>query len=125
MAKISFSSKLYDAVNNYYKYNPDTLMPLLMLALAAQNKLQISTSSNNGHTIVCSLKPLEIIDYEWVRLNPLLRKRMKQAINEGRSSINVEACIDVSLQDIYDVFHHYDTYTVEEEYHHRYTLSSF
>lgn len=119
MANISFSSKLYDAVNNYYQYNPDTLMPLLMLALAAQNKLQISMSSNNGHAIVCSLKPLEIIDYEWVRLNPLLRKRMKQAINEGCSSINVEACIDVSLQDIYDVFYHYDTYTVEEEYHHR------
>ena len=29
-----FSNEIRDAVDNYYHYNPDTLMPLLMVALA-------------------------------------------------------------------------------------------
>ena len=37
-----FSSRLHDAVENYYQYNPDTLMPLLMLALATQGQLKIT-----------------------------------------------------------------------------------
>ena len=30
---------LHDAVENYYHYNPDTLMPLMMVALAAKSNL--------------------------------------------------------------------------------------
>ena len=42
MATNEFSSRLHDAVENYYQYNPDTLMPLLMLALATQGQLKIT-----------------------------------------------------------------------------------
>ena len=42
MAKKDFSNRLHDAVENYYHYNPDTLMPLMMLALAVNGKLKIT-----------------------------------------------------------------------------------
>lgn len=119
MANIPFSSKLRDAVNNYYQYNPDTLMPLLMLALATQDQICISTSTSSEQIELCSLNPTEIVGYEWVCLDPVLRKRIKLAIQEKQSSIKVLASIDSSLKDIYQIFYHYDTYTVEEEYHHR------
>ena len=43
-----FSSRLHDAVENYYQYNPDTLMPLLMLALATQGQLKITEKKQKG-----------------------------------------------------------------------------
>ena len=100
MANIPFSSKLRDAVNNYYQYNPDTLMPLLMLALATQDQICISNSTSSEHIELCSLNPTEIVGYEWVSLDPVLRKRIKLAIHEKQSSIKVLASIDSSLKDI-------------------------
>lgn len=115
----NFNDKLVDAVENYYRYNPDTLMPLLMIALAAQGKLQSSTKYNNNAVVLCEIKPQEVAAYDWVRLDPILRKRINNAITEGCETICIEGYLNDSLRDIYNIFHHYDTFTVEEEYHHR------
>lgn len=56
--------KLFDYIENYYRYNPDTLMPMLMAALAAKGKLLSSQdSSSQPHqglqtsspSLICSL----------------------------------------------------------------------
>lgn len=114
-----FYEKLNDAIDNYYSYNPDTLMPLLMTALATQGKLQLGYSHSEGTTVLCEINPKEVINYEWVQLNPTLRKKIKEHIAAEDGAICVEGFINESLIDIYNIFHHYDTFTVEEEYHHR------
>lgn len=48
---------LHDAVENYYHYNPDTLMPLMMVALAAKSKLHIVTGSTKPEAVACVLTP--------------------------------------------------------------------
>ena len=62
MAKKNFSNKLHDAVENYYHYNPDTLMPLMMVALATNGKLKIAAGTSIPENAAClqgsmSLRP--------------------------------------------------------------------
>lgn len=119
MATNEFSSRLHDAVENYYQYNPDTLMPLLMLALAAQDKIKLNTKHDDSAHVFCKVSLNEIINYDWVQLDPTLKKRVKTAIANGETTFSIEGEIDHTLMDIYDTFHHYDTFTVNEEYHHK------
>ena len=114
-----FSSRLHDAVENYYQYNPDTLMPLLMLALATQDKIKLSTNHDDSAHVFCEVSLSEIISYDWVRLDPSLKRRVKTAIANGGTTFSIEGDINPTLMDIYDTFHYYDTFTVNEEYHHR------
>lgn len=109
---------LRNSINDYYQYNPDTLMPLFMLALATQGKLSLGTGSDCGTTFA-SIDIDEVSAYEWVKLNPALKKRLKEAKSEGASAISVVGDIPAELADIYETFHHYDTVTVVQEYHHR------
>ena len=53
MAKKNFSNKLHDAVENYYHYNPDTLMPLMMVALATNGKLKIAAGTSIPENAAC------------------------------------------------------------------------
>ena len=117
MANNIFSRRLHDSVENYYNYNPDTLMPLLMVALAAHGKLSISDQENG--IVFCSIDLNEVMNYEWVKLDPALRKQFKQYLSEGKSNIKVTGVLDESLYDIYYTFYDYDNYTVEQEYHYR------
>lgn len=119
MATNDFSSRIHDAVENYYQYNPDTLMPLLMLALAAQDKIKLNTKHNDSAHVLCEVSLSEIINYDWVQLDPSLKKRVKAAIANGDTTFSIEGDIDETLLDIHETFHHYDTFTVNEEYHHR------
>ena len=119
MANKKYSRNLHDAVENYYQYNPDTLMPLMMLAMAAQEKLQVGNGAEKNGKVFCCLKTEEIQKYNWVLLNPSLKKRVKQAIADGHAEISAKGDVDDSLQDIYETFYKYDTYTVVQEYHHR------
>lgn len=112
-----FSGRLYDSIENYYSYNPDTLMPLLMVALASQGNLSISDKDSG--TVFCSLEFKEIIEYDWVKLDPSLRKRLKLSQAKGESSLKVIGKLEASLKEIHQTFNYYDTYTVEQEYHHR------
>ena len=117
MANNIFSSRLHDSVENYYNYKPDTLMPLLMVALTTQGKLSISDQENG--IVFCSINLNEVMNYDWVKLDPALRKQFNLYLSEGKSTIKVTGILDESLKDIYHTFYHYDTYTVEQEYHHR------
>lgn len=110
---------LHDAIENYYIFNPDTLTPLLMLALAAQKRLSVTDNPKKDETVFASIQTGEVVDYEWCKLNQSLHKRVKTAQEEGSSSINVVGQIPSDLKDIYDTFHLYDTVTVVQEYHHR------
>ena len=110
---------LHEAIDTYYQYNPDTLTPLLMLALAAQNRLDVTNEPKNGETVFASIRADEVIDYDWCRLNPPLNKRIKAVLAEGKSTVSVVGSIPDDLKDIYDTVHQYDTVTVVQEYHHR------
>lgn len=112
------SDYLRNSINDYYQYNPDTLMPLLMLALATQGKLFIETDPDCG-TVFASINIDEVTAYEWVKLNPALKKRLKELKSEGANVISVVGDVPAELADIYETFHHYDTVTVVQEYHHR------
>ena len=118
---MTFSSEinrdfLVNSINVYYQYNPDTLMPLLMLALAAQGKLSVE---NGEGTVFASLDIDKIKEYEWVKQNSTLKKHLKAAAEEGVGVIRVVGDIPSEIRDIYDTFRVYDTDTVVKEYHHR------
>lgn len=117
MNTAEISSKLLDAIGNYYRYNPDTLMPMLMAALAAEGNLKVGTTQTEGAEVLCKLDLNEILDYEWVQLNPKLRRMVRTALAAGSKAICVEGFIGDELKDIHQIFHHYDTVTVAEEYH--------
>ena len=119
MAKKEFSSRLFDAVENYYHYNPDTLMPLMMVALAANGKLRIATGNSKPEIAACVLNPKEIIEYEWVNLDVTLKRRVNKWIKDGITSIAVEMEIGRSLLQIYKTLKDNDERDVVREYHHR------
>ena len=119
MVNKSFSGRLHDAVENYYQYNPSTLMPLIMVALAVQGKLTVSAKLKKGNVAFCSISPTKIEKYDWVQLDPALKKRIKQAITDKQTTICAEGSLEPSLKDIFDTFFEYDTNTVVREYHHR------
>ena len=119
MAKEDYSARLYAAVETYYSYNPDTLMPMLMVALAVQGKLNVVTNHSDRSVSLCELNLKEIVRYDWVQLDRSLKSKVNEAIRNGHDTICVEGFIDDSLLGIYKIFHQYDTFTVDEEYHHR------
>jgi hypothetical protein len=61
MKSKNYSDTLHDAVENYYQYNPDTLMPLLMVALAAKGELNITSEPNSMAAARCSNKFIDAI----------------------------------------------------------------
>ena len=86
-----FSNEIRDAVDNYYYHNPDTLMPLLMLALAAKGKLSISVGTNKPDAFACVLSPIEIINYDWFSNNG----KYVYHIVHIASIISAVKCVDV------------------------------
>ena len=121
MGTKEFSNRLHDAVENYYIYNPDTLMPLLLLALAAQNNLKITQTEQEqeGAYLACSLSTDEIKDYDWVSQNDELSGKIQSLIDSGVKYLNVEMDLGRSLYPIYQTFLHNDTKDVVQEHHHR------
>lgn len=113
-----YSNRLYDALDNYYHYNPDTLMPLLMLASATHGHLKI-TENNWENTYVCSLAIDEIKDYDWVQLNDKLKEKVETCRSKGVQYINVEMYLDSNLKTIYEIFCRNDEEDVVKEHHHR------
>ncbi len=112
-------ANLGQAIDDYYEYNPSTLMPLLLLALAAQGKLEVGNESKPGATVFATVNIPEVEQYEWVKLNPALKRRLKEQKALGATDIVVYGFIPDELKNIYDTFHYYDTVTVVQEFHHR------
>ena len=110
---------LANAIDTYYQYNPDTLMPLLMLSLAAQGKLELASQVKKNHTVFAAIDIEEVMGYEWVKLNAQLKKRLKDEASKGTRKIYSVGTVPAELESIYETFHHYDTETVVQEYHHR------
>jgi len=119
MAKKDFSSRLHDAVDNYYHYNPDTLMPLMMVALAVNGKLRIAVGTSIPENAACVLTPQEIIDYDWVELDVPLKRRVNKWIKDGVTTVAVDMEIGRSLLQIYKTLKNNDERDVVREYHHR------
>ena len=119
MAKKDFSSRLHDAVENYYHYNPDTLMPLMMVALATNGKLRIVAGSSVPENAACVLKPQEISNYDWVELDATLKRRVNKWIKDGVTTVAVDMEIGRSLLQIYKTLKNNDERDVVREYHHR------
>ena len=118
MAK-NYPNVLHDAVENYYHYNPDTLMPLMMVALAANGKLRIAAGTSIPENAACALTPQEIINYDWVELDSLLKRRVNKWIKDGVTTVAVDMEIGRSLLQIYKTLKNNDEHDVVREYHHR------
>ncbi len=118
MAK-NYPNVLHDAVVNYYHYNPDTLMPLMMIALAAKGKLRIAVGTSIPETTACVLSPKEIIDFDWVAYDMALKRRVNKWIKDGVTTVAVEMEIGRSLLQIFSIFKRNDEKDVVQEYHHR------
>lgn len=119
MTSNDFSSRLHDAMENYYQYNPDTLMPLLMLALASNEQLKITEKQHPATYVACSLSVEEIKDYDWVQLNENLKQKVEEWLQNGVLHLNVEMDLGRSLYPIYQTFLHNDTRDIVLEHHHR------
>ena len=121
MALISDSGPEYlrNAAEDYYQYNPDTLMPLLMLSLAVNNRLKVKPSAGKDETTFVSMDIGEVMGYDWVKLNDCLKKELKLLLADGNQKISVVGVIPDELKDIYETFNQYDNVTVVQEYHHR------
>ena len=119
MAKKDFSSRLHDAVENYYHYNPDTLMPLMMVALAVKGKLRITVGMSIPENAACVLTPKEIINYDWVKLDSSLKRRVNKWIKDGVTIVAVDMEIGRSLLQVYKTLKNNDEKDVVQEYHHR------
>lgn len=119
MYRNELSSRLHDAVENYFHYNPDTLMPLLMLALATRGLLKITETQQRSYYVACSLCIDEIKNYDWVVLNEKLSKKILNLRNKGVQYMNVELDLGRSLYPIYQIFLRNDTKDVVQEHHHR------
>ncbi len=109
---------LQNSIDVCYQYNPDTLMPLLILALAAQGKLSMEKDPESG-TVFASVDIEKVEKYEWVRWNPSLKKRLKEERADGVKMIAAVGDVPDELNGIYGTFLEYDTKTVVQEYHHR------
>ena len=118
MAK-NYPNVLHDAVENYYHYNPDTLMPLMMAALAANGKLRIAVGTSIPETTACVLSPKEILDFDWVAYDMALKRRVNKWIKDGVTTVAVEMEIGRSLLQIFSIFKRNDEKDVVQEYHHR------
>ena len=114
-----FSSRLHDAVENYYHYNPDTLMPLMMVALAMKGNIRIIEGNYKPEIAVCELNPKEIIGYDWVCYDVPLKKRVSKWIKDGVTSVAVEMEIGRNLLPLFNTFKRNDEKDVVREYHHR------
>ncbi len=112
------SAFVRESIKDYYQFNPDTLMPLLMLALAAQGKLSIERDARQGINFA-SLDIDQVMDYDWVKLNPELKKELKELKADGAKKVTAVGIVPADLKDIYETFYKYDTVTVVQEYHHR------
>ena len=117
MKKPNIPQNLADTINHYYQYNPDTLSPLLMLALATRKKLHLSYHKVK-QSFAC-IEPEVIYNYDWVRLDARLNDRICEYISAEKKYICISGGMDDEILEIYNIFHHYDTFTVEQEYHHR------
>lgn len=110
---------LRNSINDYYQYNPDTLMPLLMLALATKGQLKITEKSQKGAFLAGSLNIDEIKNYDWVQLNEKLNEKVENWIDKGVQSLNIEMDLGRSLYPIYQTLLRNDTKDVVQEHHHR------
>ena len=89
MKSVNYYARIHDSIDNYYRYNPDTLMPLFMVALATQGKLQVSTSYSGGATLICEIQPEKVRDYEWVCLDDALKERIEK-VNHAKQTYTVD-----------------------------------
>lgn len=119
MATNDFTGKLRDAIENYYRFNPNTLMPLLMLALASKGQLKITEKGQQSANSACSLDLEEIKAYDWVELDKQLSTKVASWIDNGVKYVNVEMELGRSLYPIYQIFLRNDTKDIVQELHHR------
>ena len=113
------SNVLHDAVENYYHYNPNMLMPLMLVALAANGNLGIYVGTRNPEISACVLYPEEIKGYDWVLCDETLKHRVNKWIKDGVTIVAAEMEVGRSLLQIYNTFKRNDEIDVVQEYHNR------
>lgn len=63
-----------ESLENYYRYNPDTLMPLFMLSMFVRGKLSITTDVPQGSVAFGRILIEEVLAYRLGKKECSLRK---------------------------------------------------
>ena len=111
--------EIEDVIDYYYSQNPDTLMPLLLVALAANGKMTISSTEREIDEVYRSYDLLQLLTMDWVKQNEVLKKKILGWQKQGKRFVSIDLQLDDWLFYIYYILREYDEVTVEYEYHHR------
>lgn len=119
LAMVDFENNFDNYVANYYKFNPDTLMPLLFLALAARDRIRVSQNPSQVEGAYRSFPLLEMKNLNWVKEDIKLRRKISSLISRGYTSVDIEFDLDIQTAAAYTIFVKNDEETVVQEHHHR------
>lgn len=106
-------------LKNYYNFNPDTLMPLLFVTLAAKGCLRVTENYRPVQGAYKSFDLNEMKNLQWVKSDDGLKKRVNNLLRKGYESVDIEFELDTLTASIYNIFLKNDEETVVQEYHHR------
>ena len=113
------ASQLEKYIQNYYYFNPDTLMPLLFLALASKDRLKVTENASPAPGAYCSYSLKEMGNQSWVKKDSELSARIRKLLRKGTQYVDIEFELDTQTAAIYGIFKQNDEVTVVQEYHHR------
>ena len=108
-----------EVIDYYYNQKPDTIMPLLLVALAVDNRLGIAYSEQEDARVHLKYDLIQMHPKSWIQQNKVLKKKIEKWIDLGKQTIYVNLKLDGWLNGVYEMFLKYDSVTVEHEYHHR------
>ena len=111
--------EIEDVIDYYYSQNPDTLMPLLLVALAANGKMTINSTEQEIDVVYRSYDLVQLLTMDWVKQNEVLNKRISGWKQQGKRFVSIDLQLDDWLLNIYNILKKYDEVTVKYEYHHR------
>ena len=111
--------EIEDVIDYYYSQNPDTLMPLLLVALAANGKMTIHSTEREIDEVYRSYDLVQLLTMDWVKQNEVLKERILGWQNQGKRFVSIDLQLDDWLLNIYNILKKYDEVTVKYEYHHR------
>ena len=109
-----------EVIDYYYNQKPDTIMPLLLLALAVNDRLSIAYSEQENARVHMKYDLVRMHSSSFIQQNKVLKKKIEDLIIEsGKLVVCINLKLDGWLNEVYDLFFKYDSVTVKFEYHHR------
>ena len=94
--------EIEDVIDYYYSQNPDTLMPLLLVALAANGKMTIHSTERKIDEVYRSYDLVQLLTMDWVKQNEVLKERILGWQKQGKRFVSIDLQLDDWLLNIYN-----------------------